>query len=94
MNIQFRMVRDTSNKYYYINFFKNNKTYCCFDKEIASLIDIPYKDYEKLAVSYGAELYNYYNTSVIYFYSHVEAKEFVNYLNDKYLVMIALSGKV
>lgn len=71
-----------------------NKGYGFFaitNKEIANLLDLTLENYIKLMLSYGAFKDDYGD---YIFHSVDKAKAFANYLNDQYLVILKLSGKV
>lgn len=87
-NIEFRVIKSSGDTYYYIGFFKNNRHLYCFNKEMASLLQMSCRDYVQLAKSYGAVL-TFGNQASI-FYSKTKAGELAKYLNEKYIIIIAL----
>lgn len=68
----------------------NNDLYSSSNQAIAELIDMPFDKYEKLIKSYGAKLCSYQYS----FRYKNEAKRFMDYLNDKYLLLLRLQGKI
>lgn len=59
------------------------------DKEIATLLDITLEEYIQLAQTFNASL-----KKGVIFYNYNDAKNFSNYLNEKYILILKLSGKI
>lgn len=61
------------------------------EEPIAELLEIPISEYNKLMQKYGAHPDK--EMGLIFLY-HSDAQAFVDHLNDKYLVMLRLNGKI
>lgn len=64
---------------------------CISDIRMAHLLDIDYNLYEELLVGFGA--INDLNQGLIFAYEY-EAQKFVNYLNEKHLLILKLANKI
>lgn len=64
---------------------------CTSDFRMAYLLDIEYSLYEELLVGFGA--INDLNQGLIFAYEY-EAQKLVDYLNEKYLLMLKLANKI
>lgn len=90
--MEFIIMNFANNKLYFItldgvgelNFFAE-------DEDIADLIDLSIEEYSKLIISFGA--FKEPNAGFV-FINENKAQKFADYLNNKYLVMLKLSGKI
>lgn len=79
-----------NDKLYVITIVNSRGKYCS-NQKIANLLDITLEQYLALLISYGA----YDNKWKGYIFATLyEANNFVEYLNDKYLLLIRLTDKI
>lgn len=76
--------------YYYISYF-SGKNALTWDNQIARLLDMNTKTYRNLLISFGAEP-GVTKQSDVKFYNEDNAKNAVEYLNEKYGVLLKLKG--
>lgn len=88
--IQFDIMSDQNNKYYFVYFNKGDNTIHVNDNSMAELLDMTLKEYTTLTLSYGT----IYMCNELVFTNSSDAQKFADYLNDKYLVILKLSGKI
>lgn len=69
----------------------NDTGIVCNDKLIAQLLDMEENDYTNLVKKFGGI---FDSTKGLVFIFEYEAHNFVNYLNEYYLVALKLAGKV
>lgn len=70
----------------------NDNLYYSNDEAIANLIDLRFDKYAKLIESFGAILHQ--NNCQYFFEYKNEAENFMNYLNETYLIILKLQGKI
>lgn len=75
-------------EYYYICINCNNERYF-LKTAIAKLLDMDSTDYIQLLNNY-----NILDSYTFLFKNEMDAQKFADYLNDKYLVLIKLQGKL
>jgi len=78
--------KNEEREYYFILY----KDYC-WDEEITKLLHMDVEEYRRLLVSFGAEP-GATKQSDVKFYNENYAKDAVEYLNEKYGVMLKLEG--
>lgn len=90
MDMEFTIIQAIYSGEYYIYFCEGKGSIIMRDPVIAKLLDMTLEEYEKLALSYGANN----RSSGLVFKNKNDAQKFADYLNDKYLVILKLSEKV
>lgn len=89
MEFQIDVMQCITGKYYYIYLKTNNKTYVA-DEDMSELLGMSKDDYILFILSYGAV----YRGIELTFVTQFEAEIFVKYLNENYLVILMLAGKI
>lgn len=84
-----QMLENKETKYYKKYYFVSYKDHC-WDKEIAELLCINIREYQHLMMTFGADyIWSWYDVG---FYNKNNAQNAVDYLNEKYGVMLKLEG--
>lgn len=77
-------------KYYYIHFNTGCDGNLVLDESIAERVFISVSEYKKIAFSFNG----IYIMNCVVFRNYSDIKDFANYLNETYLVMLKLQGEV
>lgn len=75
-------------EFYFVYFYTDDYTHIN-DVDIAKLLEMSIEDFIELALSFRA-----IRDNGIIFVTQSDAQKFADYLNDKYLVMLKLTGKI
>lgn len=76
--------------YYYVHFTTKNDGNFVLDDSLANLLGMSTEEYLKLAYSFNATTFK----PGAVFKHRQDAIDFINYLNDTYLVMLSFMGKI
>lgn len=89
METKFIVKQLFNHEWYKIHFYNNGKE-ISGDFEIAGLLNMTLGEYEDIKILYGAEKC----VVSIIFTTQDKAQKFVDYLNETYLIILRLIGKI